>query len=97
MEFKKMGVKDKAVQNYKKYVKGNEDVSDEICKLKILRNWYAGTQTSEVTVRYGNLIIRKHPNRDLIIRVFNSETQSGYVNLEIKKELNKLWNIKGEV
>lgn len=91
-----MGVKDKAVQNYKKYVKGGDLLSDEIIKLKINRNWYAGTKTSEVTVRYGNLIIRKHPNRDLIIRVFNSETQSGYVNLEIKKELNRLWNIKGD-
>lgn len=89
-----MGVKDCAIKAYKNYVKGGYLLSDEIIKLKINRNWYAGTKTCDITSIYGNLIIRKHKNKDVIMNVFNTKTQNGFINNRLKSYLNEIWNIK---
>lgn len=81
-----------AIERYRKYVRGNFDEDYKLLKLKLRRNWILGrvieiTEETE-TRNYGNLILERNIENNVLTRLFNSRKISKCFN-EDYKESNK--------
>lgn len=98
-----------AIERYKNYVKGNFDEDYKLLKLKLRRNWILGKTielTDETETRnYGNLILERNIENNVLTRLFNSTKTSKCFNDDIqeskkyKKEVEDILGItrlKGE-
>lgn len=92
-----------AIENFRTYVKGNNELSDEVLELKLKRNWILGTITLKhenghyVRKIYGNLILHAGIDNGVatIKNVYNRKGRPRYYEVdEFKKaRINKLYGL----
>lgn len=91
-----------ALESYRVFVRGNQDLDENTLTLKLKRNWLIGSTTSRKANGYerrclGNLIIHSY-NIDgvtFIKALYNRKgsARAYVINEELKEKINKIYNL----
>ncbi|WP_066892910.1 hypothetical protein [Clostridium nigeriense] len=90
---KKIRVSDQAIKSYKECTVNNKNISDELARKKIKRDFVLGCSQNKYFRKYGHLVL--HVNKYKIINVFPHFTnRKCTIDEEMKKRLNKILKIE---
>jgi hypothetical protein len=99
-----LNVSDYAKNQYKRFIRGNWNDSDEIIQKKLTRNFILGCNISidnsdEIELRaYGNLYIYRKGNEIIKVGCSRKKCKAHiYINTREKNDLDKLFEIVGEI
>lgn len=100
-EMDNIKITDLALESYKNFVRGNQDLDNEVLTNKLKRNFLVGNVTSRrehyVRKTYGNMIMHCYTVGDEVI-IKSLYNRKGYnrdykINEELKEKIDKIYNL----